>query len=268
MGLSLLARLPAILNFLVVPLVFVSFLVLGFALFGKALMSAILGSSRLSPARWGQDFSDLFAGAMPLDVSPIQETDAPRIAAERALRRAGQSVRNSEAQLTDIGLLVYEGRNEPHISRLGDVPTNATHIRPFVVYDLSAAAVTSAAGTIRFNLIDAEGRLRYTVRSRYTLKRGINFITPPTWLPLNEQNPDGVWSLQINVGDGAPIAIHEFKWFEIGGELRAAFTGDGEIDDLMKDVIEQHTAPEETVSLDELLGEQGEIAPTLTQARH
>jgi hypothetical protein len=198
-----------------------------------------------------------------------QQQDAPQhIAAERALQRAGQPITNNQAQLSDIGLLVYEGTNEPQIVRLGDVPTNATHVRPFAVFDLSTTGGNTVTGAIRFNLIDGDGNLRYTMRSRYTLKNGVNFITPPTWLPLKDQNPGGMWSLQINVGDGDPVAIHEFKWLAVGGELRAALTGDGEIDEVMKDVIEQHTAADETMSLDELLGDQGEVAPALMHARH
>src|SRR5579859_874250 len=216
------------------------------------------------PGRWARDLASNITTA---DHRP-QQSDPQRVASERALRRAGQAVINSQAQLSDIGLLVYEDAGEPQIVRMGDVPTNAAHIRPFVVFELSAAAAASAVGTIRFNLIDGQGNLRYTVRSRYTLRHGVNFITPPTWLPLKEQNPGGMWSLQINVGDGEPIAIHEFRWFTVGGELRAALTGDGEIDEVMKDVIEQHTAADDTMSLDELLGEQDEVAPAVMQARH
>jgi len=198
-------------------------------------------------------------------VSPVVEQDPQRVVSERALQRAGQIRVNQWAQLSDIGLLVYEETTSPEIIRLGEVPTNATHIRPFVIFHPSRATVASIS--IRFDLIDGEGTLRYTMRSFSRLKPDVNFITPPTWLPMADLHPGGTWSLQVTIGNGAPIAIHEFKWMEVGGELRAALTGDGEIDGRMKGFIDEHTAIDESISLDDLLGEQGAIAPATMQEK-
>jgi hypothetical protein len=199
------------------------------------------------------------------EYKPQIELIRRREIADKALHRAGRRADDPQVQLGDIGLLVYEGDNDPKICRLSDVPTNATHIRPFIVLELPELPDTGGNGVIRFNLVDGLGKLRYTSRSRYTVKRGQNFITPKTWLPLADQQVDGAWSLQVCVGDSAPFAIHEFEWLHVGGEARAQFNGDGEIDELMQPAFNQSV--EESISLDELLADQGDEAPLVMGAK-
>jgi len=193
------------------------------------------------------------------------ETSDRNEAADKALYRAGNPNDNPDVQLSDIGLLVYEGTNEAKLCRLSDVPTDATHIRPFIVLNMPNLNDNGTDGVIRFNLVDGTGKLRYTSRARYTVKRGQNPIIPKTWMPLNGEQIDGIWSLQFCVGDNAPFAIHEFRWLQVGGQVRAQFTGDGEIDELMQPAVSQNV--DDPISLDELLADQGEEAPMVMNAK-
>jgi len=67
--------------------------------------------------------------------------------------------------------------------------------------------------------------------------------------------------MHINIGQSDVFAVHEFGWFKVGGELRAQFTGDGEIDE-----VAYSYQPGESVSLDELLAHQGEDAPLVMES--
>jgi hypothetical protein len=174
-----------------------------------------------------------------------------------AMRRAGHNALTSPLRLIDIGLLVYEGDDKPQVYRTVDIGTDATYIRPFIVVDIeNVDHYATGHGTIRFDIIDEHGKVRFANRSRYTVKPGQNFITPQMWLPVQGLNPSGKWTIHVNVGQNNLFAIHEFEWFKVGGELRAQFTGDGEIDWLAYDYPSA-----ESLSLDELLAHQGEEAP-------
>ncbi|MEP7286773.1 MAG: hypothetical protein ABI947_13515 [Chloroflexota bacterium] len=201
--------------------------------------SAVVEEDRRKPA-------SLFKSAIP-------EQAKAHAAAEAALKRAGHNPHDVAIPLDDIGLLVYEtGEKEPRIYRNNDVPKVANHIRPFAVLHHSGGTLQK---TVRFNILDEAGKLRYTNRSRYTLKSGQNFITPPTWLPVDNQQPNGRWSLGISIDDRGVLANHEFDWIQMGGEARAQFTGDGEIDELTFKLMDDSSAAE-PMSLDELLGDQ------------
>ncbi len=192
-----------------------------------------------------------------------------RSIAHDAMRRAGRDPSSNRLGLNDIGLLVYEGDIHPKICRLAEVPTDATHIRPFIVLDQPTMQGGSGHGIIRFNLLDGQGTLRYTSRSRYALKTGQNFVTPPTWLPLADQNPDGTWSMQVSIGNNSLFALHPFDWLHVGGEVRAQLSGDGEISTKMGRLMSKLTAAlHESVSLDELLSEQEEEAPLELHGQH
>jgi hypothetical protein len=197
------------------------------------------------------------------DNAPVDPAEVARIRrnASQAMQRAGRNPKESPLRLIDIGVLVYEGSTQPQIYRSTEIGTDSTHIRPFMVVD-NPDRDTTAEGIIRFNLIDEDGKLRFTNRSKYTVKPGQNFITPPTWLPLHDQSVSGKWSMHINIGTGDVFAIHEFGWFKVGGQLRAQFTGDGEIDE-----VAYSFQPGESLSLDELLAHQGEEAPLVMSAQ-
>ncbi len=188
--------------------------------------------------------------------SPLDES--PQSAAVRhALNRAGNFDNDLAVELLDIGLLVYEDDSHPKIFRLGEVPSHASHVRPFLVVE-PRSIDDSEHAVIRFNLLDGNDQLRYTSRSRYRLNNQPNFVTPPTWLPLKDETPDGEWSLQVNIGDGPPIAIHDFRWFEVGGVQRAQFDGDGELDERSRRLMQHAT---KGLALDDLLAVQEQEAP-------
>src|SRR5262249_45821521 len=132
-----------------------------------------------------------------------------------------------------------------------------------------AAHSVTGNGIIGFNLIDEEGNLRYSSRSRYKIEPGQNFLTPPTWFPLADQNPDGTWSIAVNLGNNRLLAVHEFGWLFVGGEVRAQFTGDGEISPVLRRLMENPSPTlEESVSLDDLLLEQAEESPLALHNEH
>jgi hypothetical protein len=186
-----------------------------------------------------------------------QDSSQQSRAVSRARDNAGNSNYDLDIELLDIGLLVYEDDNHPKIFRLGEVPDHSRHIRPFIV--LQALNVTNTDHkVIRFNLLDGAGQLRYTSRSRYRLKSQANFVTPSTWLPIKDVVPSGDWTLQINIGEGSPLAIHEFRWFEVGGALRAQFDGDGELDEPTRDLMLRSS---KGLALEDLLAVQEEEIP-------
>jgi hypothetical protein len=146
-------------------------------------------------------FDDFFVSSEPIlrqqDIEPVMPQDM----AAAAMYRAGfRPDGNPDVQLADIGLLVYDGMQNPKICRSSAVPTNATHIRPFIVLDMPYLADPGTDGIIRFNLLDGSGKLCFQSRSRYHVKQGKNFITPKTWLPLVDQQLGGTWSLQVSMG--------------------------------------------------------------------
>jgi hypothetical protein len=113
----------------------------------------------------------------------------------------------------------------------------------------------SGSGVLRFNLIDQGRNLRFTSRAKYRLHPGQNFVTPPTWLPLAGQKIDGPWSLVVTIGD-TPLGVIDFGWLQVGGEVRARFDGDGEIDRRTRRWLDLRG--QEPVSLDELLADQAD----------
>ena len=176
--------------------------------------------------------------------------------ADEAMERAGRILDEESIHLNDIGLLVYDDEKNPRIYRTSDVPTDACHVRPFIVLFQPEMPESSGSGVLRFNLIDEGRNLRYTSRAKYRLHPGQNFVTPPTWLPLAGQKIDGPWSLVITIGD-TPLGITEFDWLQVGGEVRAQFNGDGEIDQRTRRWLDLRTT--EQVSLDELLADQADV---------
>jgi hypothetical protein len=175
--------------------------------------------------------------------------------ADEAMEQVGRVPDESSIHLNDIGLLVYDDEKNPKIYRTSDVPTDACYVRPFIVLFQPEMPEGSGNGVLRFNLIDERRNLRYTSRAKYRLHPGQNFVTPPTWLPLANQNIDGPWSLVVTIGD-TPLGIVDFGWLQVGGEVRARFDGDGEIDQRTRRWLDLRGL--EPVSLDELLADQAE----------
>jgi hypothetical protein len=176
--------------------------------------------------------------------------------ADKARLKAGyQPNDNPNVQIADIGLLVDDGAKLPKLCRSSAVPTDAIQIRPFIILDTPYLASPGIDSIICFNLIDGMGKLCFQSKARYHLKQGQNFIIPKTWMLLGEQLLGDTWSLEVSIGELPPFAIHQFEWLELGGEARAQFDGDGEIDELMEAAINQ--SAEEPMSIDESLADQG-----------
>ncbi len=184
----------------------------------------------------------------------------PSAIAERALRRAGLNPDDLPVQLSDIGLLVYRGgKRADSIARDEAIATDATHVRPFIRVNFPLKQ--NGGDTIRFQLIDDKGKIRYNDENWYDLTPGDNYLVTKTWLPistLNGEAPDGGWKLRVVVGE-TPFAVHLFRWQQSRRhEVRSRLTSDGEID-------ERWQAPTDKgnpLSLDELLSDQPPAART------
>lgn len=171
-------------------------------------------------------------------------------AAQRAAQRAGYEGGPDYVNVTDIGLLAYRGMDEPRLVRTGKVLTDTDYLRPFAELWLPH----EARGKIRFELVDAEGRLRYADEARYDLGAGRNTLLPGTWLPLRgKSSVPGEWTLRLAAGD-LLLAAHRFGWEPAGrGEIKRYMASDGEISPELQRALEAQ--PVEGVSLSELLGQ-------------
>jgi len=170
-----------------------------------------------------------------------------------AMRRAGYQGGAEHVQLTDIGLLAYRQTDEPKLVRYGDVLLDTRYLRPFV----ELALPFSAAGVVRFELVDSDGRVRYVDETRYHLKRGINTLLPNTWLPLEGKEIDpGRWMLRVLAGETL-LGVHIFGWRAVGGGSIQRYTeSDGEISPELLRAMQSR--PRAAVSLSELLADQEE----------
>jgi hypothetical protein len=187
-----------------------------------------------------------------------RRSDPRSIAAQQAMKRAGYAGHTGARRIDDIGLLVYYGdEREPKLYRTSDVPTDATHIRPFVVLICPySESISNEHVVVCFNMFDNDGNRCFIAKAGHPIKLGDNFITPNTWLPLGEQEENGIWSIEVSIGN-ILLGVHEFGWLPVGGEVRAEFNGDGEIDERSRRGIELRVP--EPVTLDELLEEQAEV---------
>jgi hypothetical protein len=237
-------------KFWIPPWMIIMFFIFGWSVFGKLMPLLVMGLVVSLIVHFAKR-----ANENP----PSVENRHLRKLAIDAMDRAGYEGGNGHLQLDDIGILMYDDGANPRIYRTAEIPTTASHIRPFIVLNQPVIQGGSGRGTIRFNLVDGDGNLRFTNRSGYLLKAGQNFVTPPTWLPLDGQAPDGLWSLQVTVG-AEKFATMGLVWLPVGGEVRTMFNGDGELDERMVRLMERRTATQ-TMSLDELLGDQVEEAP-------
>lgn len=209
-------------------------------------------------ARWFGDKAGKFA---PLGhaAKAQNEAESPKAVAERALHRAGLDQRQLAVHLNDVGLLVYCGGQHPEaIARDESIRSDATHVRPFM--RLNFPLQQNGGDTIRFELLDAQGQVRYSDESWYDLMPGDNFLTTKTWLPLHDEIPDGHWTLRVVVGE-TPFAVHLLRWHKrhLSG-LRARLQSDGEIDDQVRVAAAQPLS--KPLSLDELLSDQQPVAHT------
>jgi hypothetical protein len=169
------------------------------------------------------------------------------------MQRAGYEGGPAYVQVADIGLLAYRQSSEPKLVRYGDVLLDSRYLRPFVDLVLPYAV----NGTIRFELLDSERRLRYADEARYDLNTGKNTLLPGTWLPLDgKKMHPGRWQLRVLAG-GALVGVHDFGWQVVGGGAIQRYSdGDGELSLELQRAMQ--SKPREAVSLSELLADQEE----------
>ncbi|MCC7446741.1 MAG: hypothetical protein IT324_04955 [Anaerolineae bacterium] len=237
------------------------FVLLSSPIFWLIMFSVVVFLVFIAYASW-MLFGKNYVRPRPVSQAGMSEAEA---AALQAMQRAGYGSRNRRIRslaLADIGLLVYEGTTHPRISRNTDVPTSATHIRPYVVLYQPIMPNSSGYGGVQLDLRDHDGTLRYTSDETYTLKPGKNFVTPPTWLPLHNQPTEDGWTLEVRVGDTL-IGVHAINWLQIGGATRAQFNDEGEIDPRARRWKELDF--DEPLSLEDLLAEQAREAKRASQ---
>jgi hypothetical protein len=174
-------------------------------------------------------------------------------AAQRAMRRAGYEGGGDYVDVTDIGLLAYRQSDEPKMIRYGDVLVDTHFLRPFIELWLPYRS----RGTVRFELLDSAGRVRYVDEADYDLEPGENVLLPSTWLPLRSKaTPSGEWRLQVMAGDTL-LARYPFGWQQVGGgELQPYIASDGEISPALQHALRKHAR--QAVSLSDLLSDQEE----------
>ena len=174
-------------------------------------------------------------------------------AAQRAIQRAGYEGGGDYVEVTDIGLLAYRQSDEPKMIRYGDVLVDTHFLRPFIELWLPYRS----RGTVRFELLDDAGRMRYVDEAEYDLEPGENVLLPSTWLPLRGKTiPPGEWRLQVMAGDTL-LARHPFGWQQVGGgELQPYIASDGEISPALQHALRGRAR--QAVSLSDLLSDQEE----------
>ena len=182
----------------------------------------------------------------------------PASAEQRVYRHALESVTRAGLDpdevavlAVDIGLLTTRGDTEPQIYRTWSLPDDIDYIQPFV----QVRVPQDATGNIRFEIVDATGRVVYVHEDSFNLQRGRNFLTPSTRMPLHDQMElDGKWGLRI-IADGVTIAEHRFEYAEAtGANIRRHIGEDGEINTEMRAVMTENRIPK--MSLDDLLAYQ------------
>ncbi|MBN2304104.1 MAG: hypothetical protein JXQ72_06500 [Anaerolineae bacterium] len=168
-----------------------------------------------------------------------------------AMERANYQGGGEYVRIMDIGLLAYRSSDEPRLIRDGDVLMDTRYLRPFVELWLPH----DARGLVRFELVDAGGRLRYADESQYALAPGKNTLLPKTWLPLQGKAiPPDDWRLRIMAGQTL-LAVHTFGWQPVGGGVIQQYVeSDGEISPALQELL--HQQPRESVSLADLLSDQ------------
>jgi hypothetical protein len=97
-------------------------------------------------------------------------------------------------------------------------------------------------------LRDDDGDVQFTAEQAVHLRRGMNLVTPGTWLPLDGLHErTGRWRLDVWIDDQR-AALHPFRVKSVyKSELSGLIDADGEI------ALEDLDTPEEPLSLQALL---------------
>ena len=179
-----------------------------------------------------------------------------------SVMRAGLDPDETDVLAVDIGLLTTRGDSEPQVYRTWSLPDDIDYIQPFVQLRVPVEVM----GSIRFEIVDAGGAPVYIHEDGFQLRRGRNFLTPNTRMPLHDQMElDGKWLLRI-VADDVRIAEHYFEYAEAtSASIRRHLGEDGEINAEMQAAIGESRPGK--MSLDELLAFQEDESESQRSAR-
>lgn len=181
----------------------------------------------------------------------------------RAVEQAGLNPDTAQVLPVDLGVMVFQGDNDPVVYRTQPVPDDADYIQPFVQLRLP----TRAVGRIKFEVIDSDGQVIFIHEDVNNLERGRNLVTPSARLPIHDAHAMlGNWQIRISA-DGMPLALHKFMWQETNTRaIRRHITADGELSNELRASLAENRLGK--MSLDELLSFQdGDEEPQRQQRR-
>jgi hypothetical protein len=198
------------------------------------------------------------------DYTPRQTgTEKVYAHALRAVEQAGLDPDTAQVLPVDLGVMVFQGDNDPVVFRSQAIPDDADYIQPFVQLRLP----TRAVGRIKFEIIDSDGQVIFIHEDVTNLERGRNLVTPSARLPIHDAHAMlGSWQVRISA-DGMPLAVHKFMWQETNTRaIRRHITADGELSNELRASLAENRLGK--MSLDELLSFQdGDEEPQRQQRR-
>jgi hypothetical protein len=175
-----------------------------------------------------------------------------------AIRAANQTLDPSRPHVVDVGLVVYRGTEKPAIYRVMDVPDDARAIQPFVQLHVPLPLLESGEGRVRFEILENSKDVVFGYEQIYTLKDGLNLLTPPARLPMKNRDKAYVWEMRVSLGNTL-VAVHDFGWSDAKAqEDTMALGSDGEISEEMRKLLDEQDA-NQPLSLDDLLASNDEI---------
>jgi len=195
----------------------------------------------------------------------LRQTGTEKVYAHalRAVEQAGLNPDTAQVLPVDLGVMVFQGDNDPVVFRTQPIPDDADYIQPFVQLRLP----TRAVGRIKFEIIDSDGQVVFIHEDVNNLERGRNLVTPSARLPIHDAHAMlGDWQVRISA-DGMPLAIHKFMWQETNTRaIRRHITADGELSNELRASLAENRLGK--MSLDELLSFQdGDEEPQRQQRR-
>lgn len=194
-----------------------------------------------------------------------RQTGAEKVYAHalRAVEAAGVNPDAAQVLPVDLGVMVFQGDNDPVVYRTQPVPDDADYIQPFVQLRIP----TRAVGRVKFEIIDSDGQTIFIHEDVHNLERGRNLVTPSARLPIHDaQAMLGNWRVKVSA-DGMPLANHTFMWQETNTRaFRRHITADGELSNELRASLAENRLGK--MSLDELLSFQdGDEEPPRQQRR-
>nr|MBA3872026.1 hypothetical protein [Anaerolineae bacterium] len=114
----------------------------------------------------------------------LRQTGTEKVYAHalRAVEQAGLNPDTAQVLPVDLGVMVFQGDNDPVVYRTQAIPDDADYIQPFVQLRLP----TRAVGRIKFEIIDSDGQVIFIHEDVNNLERGRNLVTPSARLPIHD----------------------------------------------------------------------------------